>query len=160
MKTKIIIISFFLGSFSCQLKKENPLVNPDSEKVNIEQIIKNTIDWAIEKDTALLYSIIAKDEKFLEVHPNSRVVQGITEFRKAEEFWLDARFKVVKCEIWDLKINLSQDGTVAWFFCRLNDIGEWDGKTVGWENTRWTGVLEKREGKWRMVQQHFSFPGE
>ena len=26
-----------------------------------------------------------------------------------------------------------------------------------WKNTRWTGVLEKREGRWVMAQQHFSF---
>lgn len=157
MKTTILVILTTVLFYSCQLKKENPPANTASEKAIIEQKIKNTIAWAMEKDTALLYSIIAKDENFLEVHPNDRVVIGITEFKKAEKFWLDPRFKVTKCEVWDMKINLSQDGTVAWFFCRLNDLGEWDGQPTGWENTRWTGVLEKREGNWRMVQQHFSF---
>jgi len=160
MKTKIIIFCAFLGLVSCQLKKENPVSNKDSEKVIIEQKIRNTIEWGFGKDTTLLYSIIANDEDFLEVHPDDRVVKGITEFRKAEKFWLDPRFKVKECKIWDLKIHLSKDGTVAWFFCRLNDIGEWDGQPTGWENTRWTGVLEKREGQWRMVQQHFSFAQE
>jgi ketosteroid isomerase-like protein len=160
MKTKSIILFVLFVSFSCKLKKENPEVNIDSEKAIVEQKIKNTIAWAMEKDTALLYSIIAKDENFLEVHPNERVVKGIVEFKKAEKFWLDPRFKVTKCEVWDMKINLSQDGTVAWFFCRLNDLGEWDGQPTGWENTRWTGVLEKRDGQWRMVQQHFSFASE
>jgi hypothetical protein len=27
-------------------------------------------------------------------------------------------------------------------------------------NTRWTGVLEKREGKWLIVQMHFSFASD
>lgn len=160
MKTKIIIFYALLGLVSCQLKKENPVWNKDSEKVIIEEKIRNTMEWAIKKDTALLYSIIARDENFLEVHPNDRIVNGITDFRKAEKFWLDLKYRVVKCEIWDMKIHLSHDGTVAWFFCRLNDIGEWDGQPTSWENTRWTGILEKREGQWRMVQQHFSFAQE
>ncbi|OFX88115.1 MAG: hypothetical protein A2W99_10795 [Bacteroidetes bacterium GWF2_33_16] len=158
MKTRIILLVFILSLFSCQLKKENPTVNIDSEKDAVEKAIKNSIGWAVNnKDTSILYSIIAKDENFLEVHPNNRVVKGFTEFKKAEKFWLDPRFKAIKTEVWDLKINLSQDGNVAWFFCMLNDINEWDGKPSVWENTRWTGVLEKRDGRWQTVQQHFSF---
>jgi hypothetical protein len=30
----------------------------------------------------------------------------------------------------------------------------------GWVNVRWTGVLEKKEGKWLIRQMHFSFPLE
>jgi hypothetical protein len=36
------------------------------------------------------------------------------------------------------------------------DLGGWDGKPIGWKDTRWTGVLEKRDGKWVIVQMHFS----
>jgi hypothetical protein len=46
---------------------------------------------------------------------------------------------------------------VAWFYCILDDINEWKGQPANWENTRWTGVLEKRDGRWVMAQQHFSF---
>jgi hypothetical protein len=35
--------------------------------------------------------------------------------------------------------------------------GEWNGKPSCWKDTRWTGVLEKREGRWVIVQMHFSF---
>jgi len=49
---------------------------------------------------------------------------------------------------------------VAWWYCMLDDINEWDGQPASWENTRWTGVLEKREGKWVIVQMHFSFAKE
>ena len=57
-------------------------------------------------------------------------------------------------------INISKDRTVAWYYCMLNDINDWDGQPVNWKNTRWTGVLEKREDKWRMVQMHFSYAVE
>lgn len=142
---------------SCQLKKDDPLTQLIEEQASVEKAIRSSIEWAQRKDTALLYSIIANDSNYLEVDPEDRIVRGITEFKKAEKFWLDPRFKAVKCEIWDLKINLSKDCTVAWYYCMLNDINEWDGKTASWENTRWTGVLEKRDGKWVIVQMHFSF---
>jgi hypothetical protein len=42
----------------------------------------------------------------------------------------------------------------------LDDLAEWDGKPTGWKDTRWTGVLEKRDGHWVIVQMHFSFASD
>lgn len=128
-----------------------------NEVERIEQSIRNSIGWAKTKDFRLLYSVIANDPDFLEVHPNDRVVRGFEDFKKAEKFWGSPDFKAVRYEIRDLKISLSKSGDVAWFYCILDDINEWKGKPASWENTRWTGVLEKREGRWVIVQQHFSF---
>jgi ankyrin repeat protein len=124
---------------------------------SIEQAIRACIGWAKNKDFGLLYGVIASDEDFLEVHPDGGVVKGIQEFKKAEAIWGSPDFKAVRYEIRDLKIKLSKSGDVAWFFCILDDINEWKGRPANWENTRWTGVLEKRAGRWTMVQQHFSF---
>lgn len=159
MKPLFTLFLLSIISFSCNYKIEKNF-DINIEKTFIEETIRNSITWAKDKDTSLLYSIIANDENYLEVHPENTVVKGITQFKKAEEFWLDPRFKAVKCEVWDMNINISSDGTVAWFYCMLNDINEWDGQSVSWENTRWTGVLEKRAGNWRMVQMHFSYPAQ
>mgnify|MGYP001411197382 FL=1 len=40
----------------------------------------------------------------------------------------------------------------------LDDHAEWNGQPTGWDDCRWTGVLEKRGGRWLVVQMHFSFP--
>ncbi len=151
----ILLMSFIL--YSCQHVHNMNSDDIELEKAIIEETIKNTIAWAKEKDTSLLYSIIANDENYLEVHPENTIVIGITQFKQAEQFWLDPRFKHVKFKVWDMHINLSTDGTVAWYYCMLNDINDWEKQSVNWENTRWTGVLEKREEKWRMVQMHFSY---
>jgi len=127
------------------------------ETAAIERSIRDCIGWAKTKDFKLLYGVIAGDADFLEVHPDGAVVKGIDEFRKAEAFWSHPDFKAIRYEIRDLKIKLSRSGEVAWFFCLLDDINEWKGKPASWENTRWTGVLEKRDGRWVMAQQHFSF---
>ena len=130
-----------------------------SEKVeiqSIEQSIRDCIGWAKTKDFRLLYSVIAKDPDFLEVHPDGKVVRGFDEFIQAEKIWASPDFKAVRYEIRDLRIKLSKSGDVAWFFCILDDINEWKGQPANWENTCWTGVLERRDSHWVMVQQHFS----
>ena len=160
MKHKITVLLLSIITFSCQQSNTASIFNNEEEKAIVQSAIQNTIAWAKEKDTTLLYSIIADDKNYLEVHPSNRVVVGIEKFREAENFWLDERFKHVSFETWDMHITLSQDGKVAWYYCILNDINEWDGQSASWENTRWTGVLEKREGSWRMVQMHFSYPSE
>ncbi len=137
----------------------NPF-NIQQEKQLVEKVIHSSIGWAKNKDINLLYSIIANDTSFLEVHPDVKVVKGFKEFKKAEKFWMNPDFKAISYEIKELTINFSKSGDVAWFFCMLDDINEWKGQPANWENTRWTGVLEKRSGKWVIVQQHFSFASE
>jgi len=126
----------------------------------IERSIRDSIGWAKTKDFRLLYGIIANDPDFLEVHPDGNVVKGFEDFKKAEKFWGSPDFKAVRYEIRELKIKLSKSGDVAWFFCILDDINEWKGQPANWENTRWTGVLERRDGRWVTVQQHFSFASD
>jgi ketosteroid isomerase-like protein len=70
---------------------------------------------------------------------------------------MDPRFKATRFDVRDLRITRSRSGDVAWFSAILDDCGEWDGKPSCWLDTRWTGVLEKREGGWRIAQMHFSF---
>ena len=134
-----------------------PGASGGDELGSIERSIRDCIGWAKTKDFRLLYNIIANDPDFLEVHPDGNVVKGFEDFKKAETFWGSPDFKSVRYEIRDLKIKLSKSGDVAWFFCILHDINEWKGQPANWENTRWTGVLEKRDGRWVMAQQHFSF---
>ena len=128
-----------------------------TEKAAIEKAIHASIGWAKNKEFKLLYSVIANDSSYLEVDPDSGLVRGFDQFRNNEAFWASPNFKAIRYEIKDLTIRISQSGEVAWFYCMLDDINEWKGKPASWTNTRWTGVLEKRNGKWVIVQMHFSF---
>ncbi len=152
------LILFILNVvFTSCCNNENKEVNQNEEKLLIEKVINNSIGWAKEKDLKLLYSVIANDTEYLEVDPEDRVVKGFEEFRKSEAFWMNPNFKAIRYQIKDLKINISKSGDVAWWYSILDDINEWKGQPANWENTRWTGVLEKREGQWIIVQMHFSF---
>jgi hypothetical protein len=135
--------------------------DPAAERAEIERIINNSIGWALTKDKDLLYSSLAQDSAFFIYHPTSRTtVAGWPEFEPLVEVWMDPAFKATRFEVKNLRINLSESATVAWYSALLDDFGEWQGEPVGWEDARWTGVLEKREGRWVIVQMHFSFSEE
>ena len=88
-------------------------------------------------------------------------VRGFDAFKQqVEQVFLNPAFKAVGSEFIDLDVHLSRSGDVAWYSCILNDRNTWNGRPANWENVRWTGVLEKRDGAWVIVQQHFSYSEE
>lgn len=161
LKSNMIIVLFsvfILLVFSCG--EGTQPVNRDIEIQEISRVIDSCIGWFKTKDFELSFSTVAQDSNFLEVHPENVVVRGFDQFKKNSEIFKRAEFQYVRHEIRDLAVNLSRSGDTAWFYCILNDINTWDGRSENWENARWTGVLEKRDGRWVIVQQHFSFASE
>jgi len=162
MKTNLIILSagLLVICISCNkpLPVEEKVVDPEAEKELISKVIHDNIGWALTKDTVALFGSMSDSNLFI-FHPDSgSIVTDISQIREtAEKIWLDDRFKATGLDIRQLRIEISDGGDVAWYSCILDDIGEWDGRPIGWYNTRWTGVLVKREAKWVIVQMHFSF---
>jgi ketosteroid isomerase-like protein len=131
-----------------------------AEKAEITKVIENSIGWAATKDTTLLYGCFAHDEELFWFAPrDDGTMHGFESFKKLTEgFFMQEEFKAVGFEVRELQINLSSSGDVAWYHARLDDYNEWDGQPANWEDVRWTGVLEKRDGRWQIVQMHFSSP--
>lgn len=159
-KTRILTIVVLIFIYSCNGYKPGSFDYNDNDRQLVEQTIHTSIGWAKNKDIKLLYSIINNDSSFLEVHPGPKVVKGFSDFRNAEEFWMSPDFKAIRYNIRDLQISFSKSGNVAWWFCILDDINEWKGEPATWEKTRWTGIMEKQDGRWIIMQQHFSFASE
>jgi hypothetical protein len=133
---------------------------PDEiERIEVEQCIRDSIGWALNKDIDRLFSIMAQDENFFIFHPDSRsTIVGFSAFQElGKRSWMNEAFKATDFAIRDLRVNYALLGNAAWFSCMLDDHAEWNGEPIGWDNCRWTGVLEKRENQWVIVQMHFSF---
>jgi hypothetical protein len=137
----------------------SPEVSVEVEKERIEEVIKASIGWAQTKDTDLLYSCFAHDEELFWFTPEAAgTTHGFESFKRTvENVFLNDAFKALRFEVRDLRIILSRSGDVAWYSCMLDDENEWNGQPASWINVRWTGVLEKREGNWVIVQMHFSY---
>jgi ketosteroid isomerase-like protein len=137
-----------------------PQGNQESEREIVARTISSVIGWAKEKNLDLFYSVICHDTDYVSVSPGKRVVKRFEDVKQSVPFWMSPDFKYVRHELRDLRITFSRGGDVAWFYCVLDDINTYKGKPASWENARWTGVVEKRDGKWVVVQQHFSFAKE
>jgi len=94
------------------------------------------------------------------VTPTERIIKRFEDVKQTVPFWMSPDFKYVRHELKDLEIKFARCGEVAWFFCILDDINTYKGEPATWENTRWTGVVEKRDGRWVVVSQHFSFASD
>ena len=131
----------------------------EKERSEVEQCIHDSIGWALNKDIDRLFSIVAQDENFFIFHPDSRsTIIGFSAFKElGQRSWMNEAFKATDFAIKDLRVNYSLLGNVAWFSCMLDDHAEWNDEPIGWDNCRWTGILEKRAEGWVIVQMHFSF---
>ncbi|HLP73111.1 MAG TPA: nuclear transport factor 2 family protein [Bacteroidales bacterium] len=155
-KLTLIISIIWFSLYSC-INEEQKAIRQSAEIDSVRTAIHNSIAWAGKKDFNLLYRIIANDSNYLEVDPGLKIIRGFEQFKNMEQVWRSADFKAVRYDIRELKITFSERGDVSWFYCILDDVSEWKKQQVSWINTRWTGVLEKRKGKWVIVQMHFSF---
>jgi hypothetical protein len=137
----------------------NNINNPNDELAAIEEVIRASIEWAVRgKDTVLSYSTVVNNDELFFFQTDSRTTMvGFDKFRElTEKFFMRDDFKAIKVEINDFRIHMSPSLKTAWWACLLNDYNEFQGKPANWEKVRWSGVLEKVEGKWRIFQMHFS----
>ncbi len=140
---------------------DSAVIETARHRLLIEEAVHDTIAWALTKDRARLEEIVAHDENYFSFHPSGLDgVRGYEEFERGFDMWMDPRFKATRTDVSDFRCQLSRSGDVAWFSAILDDCATWDGAPVCWNDTRWTGVLELRDGRWQMMQMHFSFAAD
>ena len=80
---------------------------------------------------------------------------GWDDLQKSVKKQFDA-FDILNVKRMDKKLNLSNSGEVAWF----SEIVDWEflfeDKKQIIKGVRYTGVMEKRENEWKIVQFHSS----
>lgn len=139
-------------------RTRTPVPDVVAETARVDSVIRANIQWAVRKDTAQLYRTVAHDSTLFWFSPDSAgTVSGFPAFRQqVEGLFMNPAFVAVGSAFRDMLIHLSRGGDVAWWSCILDDRNTWQGRPANWENVRWTGVLEKRDGRWVIVQMHFS----
>ncbi len=133
----------------------------EAEKVAIEKTINDCIMWPFPaKNVDRLLSSLKQDSSFLMLMPDAReTMRSYADFKvMIDNVYMNPKLQPIKSVLRDMRIQLSKSGDVAWFYCLLDDYGHWEDQYWVWLNSRWTGVLEKIDGKWKLVQMHFSIP--
>jgi len=162
MKRPSLAITITIFCLALMLFGGNAMASDEEftgEKATIKKVIETSIGWALEKDTVALFNSVAHDEDFFYFSPdNASTVSGFEMFKQfTRDAFMGDNFKALWFKTKEMAINVSKSGDVAWYHCLLDDIGLWNGVEAGWLDCRWTGVLEKRDGKCVIVQMHFSF---
>ena len=145
------IMLLFLG---CAPEK----VDLACEKANLSQILDDFWKAFEEKDSNRLSEIIAHDTNlvFFGTDENERWA-GWEVVKEALEKQFQA-FTSIRVQVHNIVIHVSPTGKTAWFSLqRYLSVLEKDDVESGMK-TRVTGVFEKRNGSWKLVQYHSSYP--
>lgn len=156
MNTKnlpFIALSILFLLFSCTTE-----VDSGTEKTDVIEAINQLYRSFEDKDIDLMSEVMAHDESMLSFGT------GISDIHNSWSEWREnhkTQFEEFdKAEINSKKMNvyLSQNSDVAWFA----DVCDWilviGNENIQMNDIRITGVLEKRNNSWKIVQIHASVP--
>src|SRR4030066_697240 len=147
----ITVISFI----SCS---DNTQVNLETERAEVLKVLDNFNQAHENRDLDLLLTcfsdkpdiiILGTDENELWVDKNS---MGESQ-KKAYE-----TFSTVRLSVRDKILKMCRNGGQAWFYMKVNWYVESEGKQFTFSGIRTTGVLEKENDQWQIVQLHTSMP--
>lgn len=146
---------------SCNTKDKPNSISMEKDKETVENIIHDLTAWALNKDFERLDSIVTHSpDLFFFQQRSTGDIEGYEAFKELYKWWEDPRFKATHYDLRELRLIFSKSGDVAWYSAYLDDCLEWDRKPFCLNDTRWTGVLEKRNGNWVIVQMHYSFASD
>lgn len=122
----------------------------------------NTVDafgrmWE-DEDMDTFERIIAHDDDMVVIGTDSaEYVVGYEAFKKTRQEQFDA-FENVEFYVRDQDLKLSDSGSVAWFSEQFDLFTVDENGPVTLNNARLSGVMEKRDGQWKIVHLHTSVP--
>jgi|SRR3972149_11206555 len=155
-KSYLFVLPIFSILFlSCSTKED---VNLEAERQQLQQVLDDFVRAHEEKNLDLLLScfsdkpditILGTDEDELWVDKVSMGEAQKREYGTFDKITLSVRDKI-------LKINRS--GESAWFYMKVNWYVESKGTKSTFDGVRTSGVLEKEDNNWKIVQLHTSLP--
>jgi hypothetical protein len=155
---KNYLLLFFMVFIAVSCNKPEKQIDIESENAEIENTLDKYIMANEKEDFALIESIWApeddivlygtdSDERLVGWDNIQKVIKR--QFTMIENTYISASDQVIK---------VSDCGNTAWFAERLNYNFIYNGEAHSYDNIRFTGVMEKLDGRWVMVQAHLSLP--
>lgn len=160
LKALIALVIFgFITACSPQGEK-CPDVDIEKEMSDIRMLLEQYELARESEDFATVEHLWAQDENIvLFGTEGDEQLVGIDAIKKAMSRQFD-EVENTLINISDQKIMINKAGTTAWFSEVLDYNFIYLGEDMAFEGIRFTGVLEKRDGKWQLVQGHLSVPYE
>jgi len=133
-------------------------VDIEAEKAKVKSVVDQFEQFWETEDMDLLARIMAHDADMVNYGSDAAEhFVGWEALKESVEKMLPS-LENIKITVKDQVIKVHPSGNVAWF----SEVWDWDlvveGKPVHSGDQRLTGVLEKRNGSWVLVQFHNSVP--
>jgi len=152
--TSLVAISIILIFASCSDCDKK--VNIAEEVLAIDNLLENYIIANETQDFDLIESIWSSESDIIlygtDSHERlmgwSNIGKAVkSQFRQIEDTYISES---------DQYIKMNCTGNVAWFAETLNYNFMYNGEANKFEGLRFTGVVEKIDGEWKLVQAHLS----
>ena len=157
----LLVTIILAGMVACEPQGEKcPEVDVDKELSEIRSVLEQYELARESEDFSTVEQIWASsDDIVLFGTEGDEQMVGIGEIKKAMSRQFD-EFENTLINISEQRIHLSKDGNMAWFSEVLDYNFIYHEENMVFEGIRFTGVMQKNEGKWQLVQGHLSVPYE
>lgn len=160
MRISFTMLSLFAILLLSSCKQTPATVDITAEKAAVENVLEKYVMANENQDFSLIEQIWASDDDIMLLGTDSdEKYKGWKQIKNAIRHQF-SQFEDTYISVLDQAINVNANGNTAWFSEILNYNFIHQGKAMSFEGIRFTGVLEKREGQWKLVQGHLSIPVE
>jgi len=158
MKNMVYCLTTTLAILALVMSGRIQEVDIEAEKAKVKSVVDQFEQFWETEDMDLLARIMAHDADMVNYGSDAAEhFVGWEALKESVEKMLPS-LENTKITVKDQVIKVHPSGNVAWF----SEVWDWDlvveGKPVHSGDQRLTGVLEKRNGSWVLVQFHNSVP--
>jgi len=148
-------------AFGCNKQSETtqaPVVDLNAEKAAVKTVLDKVVELSEKGDIKLAEKIFAKDTDMIHFGTDAaeRLVGYEAAIKSLEQ--QNAALEEIKITVRDQEIRVHKSGTVAWYSEIIDFKGKAQGQPFAIAGMRQTGILDKRDGNWVIVQTHSSIP--
>lgn len=162
MKKFVTIIFAAILLVGCQQvnnKTQEDQVDIDAEKERVALVLEKYVIANEKQDIDLVHEVWASSPDIVVIGTNSdEKLVGWDVIKNILQRQFDS-FEDTYISVHDQVIEINKTGNTAWFSEILNYNYIYQGDAVQYEGLRFTGVLERDNGDWYIVQSHMSIPG-
>jgi len=161
MKNLLTVILAGILMTGCQQMQNDKkaTVDLDLEKEKVELVLEKYVLANEKQDIEYVHEIWAESPDIVVIGTNSdEKLVGWESIREVMQRQFDS-FQDTYISVHEQVIEINETGNTAWFSEFLNYNYIYQDEAKQYEGLRFTGVLEKIDGEWYIVQSHMSIPG-
>lgn len=151
----LLLILLLLITVSCSETKK---IDVSKEREAVKTVLDDFIKAHEIEDLELLKECFSPAADILIIGTDENEIWVDREAMVEEQKRAYDRFEESQLSVRDEVINMCDMGNVAWFYMKVNWKVKSNDEEIKFDGVRTTGVLEKEDDQWNIIQMHTSIP--